>query len=330
MSEPRLFGVLVTFRRPVALGETLRRLTEQDRRLDQLVVVDNDPSAESRSAVAGAGPIAGSVEHLEMPENVGFTGGVAAGMRWVLERADDRDWIVVLDDDDPVPYPIVFSELGRFGAEMLQRDPKTAGVGMSGGRFDWRRGRIRRVADRELGGPVRVDHVAGNQVPLYLVGAVRDGGTFHAPLFFGLSEIEFGLRLTRQGFSFYAHGDLWRRLREKANRMNLDDRPSWRLAPMNWRRYYVLRNSIYMLRRFEHPWTAVRVATVNIAKPVVNLPVQPRLAMQHLRTNLRACRDGWVGRMGRQVEPDSDARHARKAGASTHDARGRATQGEGA
>ena len=113
MSEPSLFGVLVTFRRPVALGETLRRLTEQDRRLDHLVVVDNDPSAESRSAVAGAGAIAGSVEHLEMPENVGFTGGVAAGMRWVLERADDRDWIVVLDDDDPVPYPIVFSELER-------------------------------------------------------------------------------------------------------------------------------------------------------------------------------------------------------------------------
>jgi glycosyltransferase involved in cell wall biosynthesis len=315
MTGPRLYGVLVTFRRPVALAETLRRLSEQDRQLDHLVVVDNDPSPESRAAVAGAPSIAGSVDHLEMSENVGFTGGVAAGMRWVLERADDPDWIVVLDDDDPVPYPIVFSELERFAASMLERDPRTAGVGMSGGRFDWRRGRIRRVPDEELHGPVAVDHVAGNQVPFYRVAAVRDAGTFHAPLFFGLSEIEFGLRLTRAGYSFYAHGDLWRRLRERANRMGVDARPSWRLAPTNWRRYYVLRNSIYMLKRFDHPWTAVRVATVNLAKPVANLPFHPRLAAEHLKINLRACRDGWTGRMGLRMKPDSDARHARKAGA---------------
>ncbi len=31
--------------------------------------------------------------------------------------------------------------------------------------------------------------------------------------------------------------------------------------------------------------------------------------------NLRACRDGWAGRMGRRIEPDADARHERKAGA---------------
>jgi glycosyltransferase involved in cell wall biosynthesis len=311
----RLFGVLVTYRRPAALAITLRRLTEQDRQLDHLVVVDNAPSEESRAAVAGAPGIAGVVEHLEMPENLGFTGGVAAGMRRVLQLAGDRDWIVVLDDDDPVPYPTVFSELERFAEEMLQRDLRTAGVAMAGGRFDWRRGRIRRVPDRELSGPVSVDHVAGNAVPFYRVSAVRDAGTFHAPLFFGLSEIEFGLRLWRAGYTFYAHGDLWRMRREAAERMGLDLQPGRRLAPMNWRRYYVLRNSIYMLRRFDHPGTALRVTFVNLAKPLVNLPLGPRLAGRHLAVNLRACRDGWTGRMGRQLEPDSDARHARKAGA---------------
>ena len=40
---PRLLGVLVTFRRPEDLGETLHRLAEQDRKLDTLVVVDNEP-----------------------------------------------------------------------------------------------------------------------------------------------------------------------------------------------------------------------------------------------------------------------------------------------
>jgi hypothetical protein len=98
--------------------------------------------------------------------------------------------------------------------------------------------------------------------------------------------------------------------------MGLELAPGKRLAPMNWRRYYVLRNSVYMLRRFGLPWTAVRVASVNIAKPILNLPLQPRLAVTHLGVNVRACRDGWAGRMGRRMEPDADARHARKAGAA--------------
>lgn len=316
MTDRRLIGVLVTYRRPAALAITLQRLAEQDRPLDHLVVIDNEASEASRTAVAGVRGVTGETEHLEMPENLGFTGGVAAGMRRVLEFADDRDWIVVLDDDDPVPYPNVFSELASFGERMLSEDPLTAGVAIHGGRFDWRRGQIARVRDAELQGPVKVDHVAGNGVPLFLVGAVRDAGTFHAPLFFGLSEIEFGLRLTRAGYSFYAHGDLWLRRRQDTDRLGLDLRPAWRLAPMNWRRYYVLRNSIYMLRRFEHTRTALRIALMNIAKPLVNLPLEPRLAARHLAVNLRACRDGWVGRMGRTVEPDSDARHAGKAGAA--------------
>jgi hypothetical protein len=199
---------------------------------------------------------------------------------------------------------------------MLTRDPRMAGVGISGGRFDWRRGRIRRVRDEELHGAVPVDFVAGNQLPFYRVSAVRAAGTFHAPLFFGLSEIEFGLRLTRAGYAFYAHGDLWRRRRAESGRLGLDAHPGLRLAPSNWRRYYVLRNSIYMLRRFGHLTSALRVTTISLAKPLANLPLAPRLAAQHLATNIRACRDGWFGRMGRQLEPDSDARHSRKAGAS--------------
>lgn len=314
---PRLrHGVLVTYQRPEALAITFERLAEQSDLLDHLVVVDNAPSDRSRAAVRDAALCArGPVEHLEMRENTGFTGGVAAGMRHVLERADDRDLIVVLDDDDPIPYDSTLADLREFFEEMSTRDPTTAGVAITGGRFDWRRGQIRRVPDRELDGPVAVDHLAGNQVAHYLVEAVRDAGTFHAPLFFGLSELEFGLRVTRAGYHLYAHGEIWRRRREELGRLGIDGGPSWRLAPINWRRYYVLRNSIYMLRRFERNATASRVALANVAKPLLNLPLQPALAARHLIMNVRACVDGWAGRMGRRVEPGPDARHARKAGA---------------
>jgi hypothetical protein len=70
-----------------------------------------------------------------------------------------------------------------------------------------------------------------------------------------------------------------------------------------------------MLRRFGRTDTAVRIAVVSIGKDLANLPLSPRLAARHLAIDVRACRDGWFGRMGRRVEPDSDARHERKAGA---------------
>ena len=44
-----LHGVLVTYRRPVEVAEMLRRLDDQVRRLDTLVVVDNDPAAGCRT-----------------------------------------------------------------------------------------------------------------------------------------------------------------------------------------------------------------------------------------------------------------------------------------
>jgi hypothetical protein len=40
-----------------------------------------------------------------------------------------------------------------------------------------------------------------------------------------------------------------------------------------------------------------------IGKPLANVFVHPRAALGHLRLNLKAARDGWVGRMGRTVEP---------------------------
>jgi glycosyltransferase involved in cell wall biosynthesis len=311
----RLFGVLVTFNRPGPLALTLKRLAEQERPLDELVVIDNAPDESSRRVVReAAAPF--PIEHVEMSENVGFTGGVSAGMLHVLDRADPEDWVVVFDDDDPVPYPTVVADLERFAIEMRASDPRTAAVGITGGRFDWKRGRIQRVPDAELDGPVVVDHVAGNQIPFFLVEAIRSVGPFYAPLFFGLSELEFGLRLSRAGYSLYAHGDLWRRRRTEAGRLALDASPAWRVGPWNWRRYYVLRNSIFMLRAFGHGRTAIRVACANLAKAVVNLPLRPRLAARHLAFNVKACADGWAGRMGMRVQPGSDARHSRKAGAT--------------
>jgi glycosyltransferase involved in cell wall biosynthesis len=302
---PFLVGVLVTFRRPRDLAEVLDRLEGQDRRLDRLIVIDNGPSSETEDIVKDRPHAARSVEYLPMAENVGFAGGVARGMDRALEIAQDHDWVVVFDDDDPPTSRSVLGELQRFAIEMKQRDADTAAVGLTGARFDWRRGRIQRVPDGELTGPVPLDYVAGGHLPLFSVRAIRDVGPFSSALFFGLSEIEYGLRLRRAGYTIYGHGELWLEGRARAGRLNTVIRPGLRLPELAWRRYYGLRNTIYVLRTYGHPGSALRVTLVRgLAKPLANLPVSPRSAIRHLRLNWKACRDAWAGRMGRVVEPD--------------------------
>jgi glycosyltransferase involved in cell wall biosynthesis len=306
-SGDRLIGVLPTYRRQGILQATLARIGAQTRPPDHLILVDNERSAKTEAIAAAADlPLC---EYLPLRENMGFAGGVAAGMRRALEFADDDDWIVLLDDDDPPTFDDALETLATFAAEMRTRDPQTAAIGISGGWFDWRRGRLRRVPDSELTGAVPLDHVASGGLPLYLVASIRRVGPFCDEIFFGFSELEFGLRLWTAGYSLYGHGPLWLESRRRTGRLNHELRPSRRLGAATWRDYYTLRNAIFILRRFGHAPVAARVTFVHgLAKPLVNLPIDPGLALTHLGINLRAGLDGWLGRMGKRVEPDGSFR----------------------
>jgi glycosyltransferase involved in cell wall biosynthesis len=303
---PKLFGVLVTFRRPTALSIMLQRLVDQDRPLDRLVVVDNSPLPETRALVESAARNGDLIDYVPMPENLGPGGGVAEGMERILEFAEDRDWIVVLDDDDPPYSTSALGELVHFGQAMLDRDPATGGVGLVGARFDWKRGILMRPRDDELTGPMLVDAIGGNSLPMFAVRAIREVGPFPRNFFFGFDDLEQGLRLRKAGYSVYADGLRWRERRASAGRLGLDIRPSLGLSPVGWRRYYSLRNAIYILRSNGRRRSALRVTLIRgLAKPLANLPVSPGQAVRQLRMNWRACRDAWTGRMGRTVEPDS-------------------------
>ncbi|MDP8958478.1 MAG: glycosyltransferase [Actinomycetota bacterium] len=304
--RPHLYGILVTFRRPQALSAMLQALAEQTRPLHHLVVVDNGPTEEGRALVHAHKVRGSEVEYLALHENLGPAGGIASGMQRLLPTADDDDWVVLLDDDDPPQDHDVLEQLFRFAQEMWERDRRTGGVGLGGSSLDLRRGRLVRTEDSQLGGPVLVDHVPGNQLPLYRVEAIRRVGPFRAELFFGFEELEFGLRMRRAGYTIYAHGELWAQ-RRAALRMTgtRSLRPALRLPEPDWRRYYSLRNLIYILRSLGLASAAWRVTLVRgIGKPLANLPLNPRRAAGELASNWRACRDGWRGTLGRRVEPD--------------------------
>jgi glycosyltransferase involved in cell wall biosynthesis len=299
----RLFGVLVTYRRPDELARCLRAVARQTRPLDALVVVDNAPDERSRAIV---GSLAPEARYLAAAENLGPAGGIARGMAEVLPDAADDDLIVVLDDDDPPPGDDVFALLWAFRDEVAATDARVGAVGMIGVRFDRRRGRVVWVPDAELRArrAVPVDAIGGGLMPLYNPAAIREVGVPRADLFFGFDDFELGLRLRNAGWSMYALGPLFLRARAGLGELDVDFAPSRALGPVSWRRYYSLRNLVWLLREHGATAAAVRVSVVvGFAKPLANLLVRPRLAWAHLGLNARAVRDAWTGRLGRTVEP---------------------------
>jgi len=302
--DRRLIGVLVTYRRPVELADSLLRLTDQDRNLDHLVVVDNDADEAVARHVGALLDEGQDVSYVATAENVGPAGAIALGMQRALQRARDRDWIVLIDDDDPASGPSVLSRLADFGAAMLDTEPRTAAVGLVGARFDWTTGRLMRVSDAELEEPVPVDYIGGNQFPFYLAAAVRAIGPFDASLFFGFDDLEYGLRLRRAGYRLFASGPMWFEERRRSGRLGVKVGPSRTLGDVDWRRYYSLRNTVRILKVGGRSGTAARVGLLRgIGKPLLNLPRDPARAWRHLRLGIRAFRDGWIGRLGRTMEP---------------------------
>jgi len=305
---PDLYGVMVTFRRPREMADALRRVLGQSLALRCLYVVDNDPSAESERAVRGAaenGRV--RVEYLAAPENLGPAGGWALGTAAVLQQAEDADWVLNLDDNNPPEQPTELEQVFHFALQQGSHRPHLGGVAIGGARFNWRSGRIERVPDAELNGAVLVDYLPGGHLSMYQVCAIRDAGSFAGDLFFGGVEVEYGLRLRRAGYTLLAHGELWLARRDHWNRRDVQVQPS-RMCSIHWQRYYRIRNYVAMMRRFGRGDLALRWAAIQcLAKPAWSCLHSPRLGWQGFRQASRACWHAYTGRMGRTVDPPAGA-----------------------
>jgi GT2 family glycosyltransferase len=307
-AHPAIHGVLVTYRRPDDLEVMVRRLAEQERGLDTLLVVDNDPAESARGLTTRLAARNGvrdgpRVTYVASGANLGPAGGIALGMRHVLSHAADHDWVVPLDDDNPPRRPDMLAELERFATRLREQDPTVGAVGVCGARFEATQARGVRIPDDELNGAVRTDWIGSGNFPLYSVCAVRAVGVFDERLFFGFDDLEYGLRLGAAGFGVYAHGGLWHDDRAFWGHLADGTRPSRMLDEATWRRYYSMRNLVYILRKRGHHVGAARLAARNLAKPVYNLPRSPVLAARHLALTSRAILDAYRGRMGRTVSP---------------------------
>lgn len=300
----KLQGVLVTFRRPHDLDATLRQLASQSRRLDRLLIVDNDNDPSAHQIVAANSDAAKLVEYLPSAENIGPAGALALGCRELMRTADDETWVMFFDDDNPPRTRDGLSEILGFAKLMLNSDVTTGGVGLVGADFDIRSGLMRRLADHELVGPVPVSYIGGGQLPCYRMAAMRDVGVPNPALFFGFDDLEYGVRMREAGWNLYIDGRMLARERHVYGLTGTERFPSKKINSVSWRDYYSTRNLVWILRTHQQHAAAVRyIARRVVAKAIYNTPRSPRLAWKYILLGLRAAMDGYTGRLGKTIEP---------------------------
>ena len=240
----RVFGLIITFRRPELLRETVDMLMEQTKVPDVLLIYDNSPEPLPPGWI---GNTRCRVIYRHDPTNPGPAGAMAAAMHQLMQEAEDRDWLLRLDDDLPTRQAETLETLYDRASLWRAEDPTVAAVGLAGARFDASRARLIRPDSDSLVGAVEVDYLSTNNWPLYSMAAIARAGVFDPAYFFGFEELEYGLRLRAGGWRVVADGGLWsnhgRRSSERAG-IHLG------ITEFQWRRYYSRRNLIQIERTY--------------------------------------------------------------------------------
>lgn len=279
------------------------QLWHQTKWPDEIIIVDNASSVSCRDLCSRAEALFPTVTitYLDPGENIGPAGSMAIGMQHVLKRGTGGDWIVRCDDDSSLSNSDYLEATQEQAEQLAARDPRLGGVGRSGAMFDRRKGILIKPDPSTGEGPVAVDYLATGMFPFFSVRAVREVGVFRGDLFFGYSELEYGLRLRLAGFNLY---------RRKPPgycdqpRVKSQQAPRTRLGIPSWRRYYSLRNLLVIARTYGGWWVTVKVIAKRVvAKPLLHLFFSPRASLAHLRVGGMAVRDALLGHMGRTVEP---------------------------
>lgn len=294
--DGELIAVVVTYRRPKWLQETLRVVHEQTFQPRVTVVVDNAPSEKSHRILEAAHQRQ-RVQYLPQDDNLGPAGGLAVGLERALSLAQlDDCWIVLLDDDDPPSRTDALERLWNFAHKMVEREPQTAGVGKAGARLVRSRGLLWRVPTIYNLGPYEVDYIGGGQLPFYRADAIREAGVFKPEMFFGFEELEFGVRMKEYGYRLYVDGtEIYRERQLLHDQNDYDELPAWR-------RYYSTRNLISVLRDLGSLTGALAVSVRSLAGSFLRVGRNPR-EIYGLTLTIRAIADGWLSRMGRTIDP---------------------------
>ena len=283
-------AVVVTFNTGPAVHRCLDTIKAQ---VAEIVVVDNGSDAGTQTALADAG-----VTVLRNEENIGIAAALNRGVRYAIEQG--HGYVLTLDHDSEATDGMVEALLA-VAAEM-GRDHRIGVVGPDLVDRNTNRSLIRPRLFRPGSDVAEVDTVltSGSLMPVGVFGEV---GFFTEDLFLYYVDDDFCLRCKRKGLANYvcrraalSHREGHKRIRRVLGRDVICDNYDWRA------RYYISRNSIYMLKH--HRWNKRYCAAVieRLFRDAVKILLFDSGKARLLRYSARGIGDGLRGRYGKLAE----------------------------
>ena len=289
----RLAAIVLNYRTPADTMAAVASLRASQRRLDHLIIVDNDPDDECRRALAGDP----AVTYLSTAQNLGFSGGMNVGIRIALERGADA--VLLVNSDATVPTDCIAflvdalestADAGIAGPVIRSRSQpdRIASVGMT---YAPRSGRMRhrlagtRQPSFESRSVRRVDGVSGC-VMLVTRRVFESIGLLEEDYFYSFEDLAFCLTARRAGFTTV--------VAEMATAYHEGGRSIGAESPR--RLYFAARNHLLLATRHGSPgalaarWRLLSIVALNVAHAVIapggSLPTRLRAVAHGTRDYL--------------------------------------------
>ena len=282
-SLARLAAIVLNYGTPAYTLAAVASLRISQPRIDDLIIVDNDPDDECRRALA----VDPAVTYLSTEQNLGFSGGMNVGIRTALARGADA--VLLVNSDATVPPDCLAhlvealestADAGIAGPVLRSRSQpdRIASMGM---RYGPRSGRMRhhlagtRHPSFESQGIRRVDGVSGC-VMLVTRRVFESIGLLEEDYFYSFEDLAFCLTARRAGFATV--------VAEMATAYHEGGRTIGADSPR--RLYFAARNHLLMATRHGSPgglaarWRVLSIVALNVAHamiaPGASFPVRLR------------------------------------------------------
>ncbi|MGM0933352.1 MAG: glycosyltransferase [Bacteroidota bacterium] len=240
--ETKTACFIITYKRPDALLDSLKKIITQSYGPDYILIIDNSPADENEIKIQAF--LNKNVVYWRMSSNIGPAGAAREGLRKLANMG--FDYLFWADDNNPPRSSTFFRELLQ-GVNKLELEGMRWGIiGGKGGRLNPKTGRISSLTNRELkeGAYVEVDSIPGGHGMVINAEVVKAGILPDERLFFGFEEFDFCLKVKKAGFKNYVITEPWLEIRKEKNETADDFR--WKSNSFGKKQY--LRREYYSTR----------------------------------------------------------------------------------
>lgn len=241
--------VIVTYNRKALLIRCLAAVSEQTRRPDRILIVDNASNDGTRELLQSEGWLSRSdIELLALNDNTGGAGGFAAGLKHAMEAGANWAWMM---DDDAEPHP---DALQHLTDRPLNSDYLYGSVAMVNGKLSWpmvpKGGKPKDTIYDQDRLPEETDVQFLPFLGILVSSSmVKHIGLPDAGFFIAADDVDYcmrartaGAKVILVGSSHIAHPA------SERYRLWLPGREFYSLKLAPWKRYYDVRNRIFVAR----------------------------------------------------------------------------------